>query len=307
MPLFAAGRIAPCTAAQIMGGGSSAGGGKLRVTPGWRARRDARFLSALGWSCRPLRRSSRRQNSAPPPPPTQPHPLPINLSYPGLNMSRADVTLRLCGGQAEQEWGPVEVKCSGVCRSGDMRRRKKEVCVLGGRWGWGDDPTRGVLNTGARVGLVPHVGLAGDTHGTRAELFQRVLFLSLNIPYGGHGSPGGHFLTQQSFQGYRGASRGARDRGGFCCSGNAPVTPAASYSDAPLLGAARGSRCDARLPDADWSPEHRAQRRARTPARTHASAGGRIEIMERKINIVLRHAPLETADSIIVFIFCSFS
>lgn len=45
-------------------------------------------------------------------------------------MSRADVTLRLRGGQMEQECGPVEVKCSGVCRSGDERR---SVCVLGGR------------------------------------------------------------------------------------------------------------------------------------------------------------------------------
>lgn len=56
-------------------------------------------------------------------------------------MSRADVTLRLCGGQTEQEWGPVEVKCSGVCCSGDIRRRKKEVCVLGGslRVGGEDD------------------------------------------------------------------------------------------------------------------------------------------------------------------------
>lgn len=176
MPLFAAGRVALCAAAQIMGGGSSAGEGKLKVTPGWRARRGARFLSALGWSCRPLRLLGARAGALwlkelqkaelgtypHPPPPTEPHPLPINLSYPGLNMSRADVTLRLCGGQAEQEWGPVEVKCSGVCRSGDMRRRKKEVCVLGGRLGgWGgeeDDPTRGVLNAGARVGLVPHLG-----------------------------------------------------------------------------------------------------------------------------------------------------
>lgn len=45
-------------------------------------------------------------------------------------MSRADVTLRLRGGQTEQESGPVEVKCSGVCRSGGERRR----CVF-----WGED------------------------------------------------------------------------------------------------------------------------------------------------------------------------
>lgn len=43
MPLFAA----LCGAAQITGGGCSAGEGKLKVTPGWRARRGARFLSAL--------------------------------------------------------------------------------------------------------------------------------------------------------------------------------------------------------------------------------------------------------------------
>lgn len=48
MPLFAAGREELCTAAQIIGGGFSAGEGKLKVTPGWRARRDAHFLSALG-------------------------------------------------------------------------------------------------------------------------------------------------------------------------------------------------------------------------------------------------------------------
>lgn len=48
MPLFAAGRVELCTVAQIMGGGFSAGGGKRKVTPGWRARRAAHFLSALG-------------------------------------------------------------------------------------------------------------------------------------------------------------------------------------------------------------------------------------------------------------------
>lgn len=41
-------REALCTVAQIIGGGFSAGEGKLKVTPGWRARRVAHFLSALG-------------------------------------------------------------------------------------------------------------------------------------------------------------------------------------------------------------------------------------------------------------------
>ncbi len=36
-----------CAVAQIIGGGFSAGEGKLKVTPGWKARRDAFFLSAL--------------------------------------------------------------------------------------------------------------------------------------------------------------------------------------------------------------------------------------------------------------------
>lgn len=47
MSLFVAGRRAVCAVAQIIGGGFSAGEGKLKVTPGWRARHDAFFLSAL--------------------------------------------------------------------------------------------------------------------------------------------------------------------------------------------------------------------------------------------------------------------
>lgn len=48
-------------------------------------------------------------------------------------MSRVNVTLRLCWGQAEQEGGrPVEVKCSGLCDSGDVgRRRWREGCIVG--------------------------------------------------------------------------------------------------------------------------------------------------------------------------------
>lgn len=47
MSLFVAGREAGCALAQIIGGGYSAGEGKLKVTPGWKARHDAFFLSAL--------------------------------------------------------------------------------------------------------------------------------------------------------------------------------------------------------------------------------------------------------------------
>lgn len=52
MPLFAAGREELCTLAQIIGGGFSAGEGQLKATPGWRARRVAHFLSALGLKLR---------------------------------------------------------------------------------------------------------------------------------------------------------------------------------------------------------------------------------------------------------------
>lgn len=123
MPLFAAGREELCAVAQKIGGGFSAGGRCIES--------DTRVGSSLptssqcsGSNCGPPRLQER-----PPPPPAQPHPLPINLLYPELNMSRADVTLRLRGGQTEQECGPVEVKCPGVCRSGEERRR----CVF---W-WG--------------------------------------------------------------------------------------------------------------------------------------------------------------------------
>lgn len=63
MPLFAAGRGALCGTAQIMGGGFSAGESKLKVTPGRRARRVARFLSALGLKL-PTVTASRRQAMA---------------------------------------------------------------------------------------------------------------------------------------------------------------------------------------------------------------------------------------------------
>lgn len=46
-------------------------------------------------------------------------------------MSRVDVTLRLFWGQTEERGRPIEVKCSGVCDSGDTRKRKREGCVLG--------------------------------------------------------------------------------------------------------------------------------------------------------------------------------
>lgn len=53
MSLFVAGREAVCAVAQIIGGGFSAGEGKLKVTPGWEARHDASFLSALQLKNRP--------------------------------------------------------------------------------------------------------------------------------------------------------------------------------------------------------------------------------------------------------------
>ena len=98
-----------CAAAQIIGGGFSAGEGKLKVTPGWKARHDAFFLSALllkttgplqfhgctGESSRTGGAFWQTQTLIPPPS------LSINLLYPGLNMSRVDVTLRLCRGQTE--------------------------------------------------------------------------------------------------------------------------------------------------------------------------------------------------------------
>lgn len=114
MSLFVAGRKAVCAIAQIIGGGFSAGEDKLKVTPGWKARHDAVFLSALqlklqtlygstGARVRARWREEHREpltdpntDSKPPPPPP-----PINLSYPRLNMSRVDVTLRLCQRQTE--------------------------------------------------------------------------------------------------------------------------------------------------------------------------------------------------------------
>lgn len=110
MSLFVAGREAVCAVAQIIGGGFSAGEGKLKVTPGWKARHDAFLLSALQLKTTdPLQFHRSTSESSltggveslwqtrtliPPS-------LHINLLYPGLNMSRVDVTLRLCRGQTE--------------------------------------------------------------------------------------------------------------------------------------------------------------------------------------------------------------
>lgn len=58
------------------------------------------------------------------------------------------------------------------------------------RRGTEDDPMRGVLNAGARVGLVPRVYLHEiHTGGTKTGLIQTVLFLSLKIPDGGAWMP----------------------------------------------------------------------------------------------------------------------
>lgn len=96
---------------------------------------------------------------------TPPSP-PINLSYPRLNMSRVDVTLRLCRGRlsvcmcvCECGWGAVEVKCSGVCNSGDMRRKRRRGAfwgkIEGGRRRDGrqlkDHPMRGDLKARGEV------------------------------------------------------------------------------------------------------------------------------------------------------------
>lgn len=110
MSLFVAGRKAVCVVAQIIGGGFSAGEGKPRLTPGWRARHDAFFLSALQLKLQTLYSSRSTSESSPTggytepladPNADSPPSLPINLLYPGLNMSRVDVTLRLCRGQTE--------------------------------------------------------------------------------------------------------------------------------------------------------------------------------------------------------------
>lgn len=52
----------------------------------------------------------------------------------------------------------VEVKCSGVCHSWDLRKSKKEMCVVGETEGWRrqdeerlkDHPVRGDLKAGVR-------------------------------------------------------------------------------------------------------------------------------------------------------------
>lgn len=102
-----------CSVAQIIGGGFSAGEGKLKVTPGWKARHEAVFLSALHRNTTDRLQfygntsessltgeESLWQTQTHNPLPTFLS-QPINLSYPGLNMSRVNVTLRLCWGQAE--------------------------------------------------------------------------------------------------------------------------------------------------------------------------------------------------------------
>ncbi len=110
MSLFVAGRKALCAVAQIIGGGFSAGEGKLKVTPGWKARHDAFFLSALQLKLQTLYSSLRSTSESSLTGAAQslwqtqtliPCSLPINLLYPGLNMSRVDVTLRLCRRQTE--------------------------------------------------------------------------------------------------------------------------------------------------------------------------------------------------------------
>lgn len=54
-----------CAVAQIIGGGFSAGEGKLKVTPGWKARHDAVFLSALQLKLQTLYSSTITQERAP--------------------------------------------------------------------------------------------------------------------------------------------------------------------------------------------------------------------------------------------------
>lgn len=65
MSLFVAGRKAVCAIAQIIGGGFSAGEGKLKVTPGWKARHDAVFPSALQLKLHILYSSTGAQVRAP--------------------------------------------------------------------------------------------------------------------------------------------------------------------------------------------------------------------------------------------------
>lgn len=114
MSLFGAERGAGCTVAQIIGERFSAGESKLKVTPGWKARREPVFLSALHLKLQTLYSSTvpqagaslnggaesfwQTQSLIPPPG------FSINLSYPELNMSRVDVTPCLCWGQTEEEW-----------------------------------------------------------------------------------------------------------------------------------------------------------------------------------------------------------
>lgn len=89
--------------------------------------------------------------------------------------------------------------------------------------------------------------------------------------------------------------------------GSAPVTLAASYSvplHRDLLSA--WPQVPAAMLDYQMQFGSRAVCAVHT-AQKH-NAGCCIKtIMERKINIVLQHAPLAPADPIIVFIFCSFS
>lgn len=65
MSLFVAGRKEVCAVAQIIGGGFAAGEGKLKVTPGWKARHDAFFLSALQLKLQTLYSSTAAQARVP--------------------------------------------------------------------------------------------------------------------------------------------------------------------------------------------------------------------------------------------------
>lgn len=165
MSLFVAGREAVCAVAQIIGGGFSAGEGKLKVTPGWKARHDAFFLSAFQLKTTdPLQFHRSASESSltggaesfwqtrtliPPS-------LPINLLYPGLNMSRVDVTLRLCRGQTEYGGGLLRLSALVSATQGTWGEEtgRGVFCaeIEGGKRGDGgqlkDHPMRGDLKAG---------------------------------------------------------------------------------------------------------------------------------------------------------------
>lgn len=128
-----------CAVAQIIGGGFSAGEGKLKVTPGWK--RSAWCLLPFSISAKNYRPSTvplerkwelpdwRRAESFWQTRTLIPPSLPINLLYPGLNMSRVDVMLRLCRGQTEY--------------GGGLLRLSALVSATQGTWG--EETGRGVL------------------------------------------------------------------------------------------------------------------------------------------------------------------